>query len=435
MKKSIYRAVALKQVDIEKVNAVLAGRVAQVAVDAAKQEQYAAIRPKEGDVIIIVKWRQPDEMGNFLGFLASLNAEAVEVIVESTGTYADPLRYQVRKASHPVFRVSTNRVSNAAEIYDGVPSCHDAKAAWLIGHLHQQALTEEWEEEDIQNRQLRAAIKTKAMFDDAEQRAICRMEAELAKHWPELTSILKLTSASLAALLEAYGGPEAVAADPDGAIKVLKKASRGSLKPEKRVAVIESARNTIGCPMIEDERLTLRVLAGDLLYQRYNANEGEKRIHALVRDAEEIKHTGETFGKVTAAVFYTLVGDPENFDSTGPLRKGFGLNMMIWSSGKKSGELHITKRGSSVARWYMYLAALRMIKNDPIVRAWYHKKVARDGGKLKMKGVVAVMRKLVGALWHVARGAQFDASLLFDTSRLKLAKREKSGAGAVFAPA
>ena len=193
MKKGIYRAVDVKEVVVEKLNVVLAGRVGHVAVDAAKKTQYAAIRPEGEEVIDIVKWEQPSEMGEFLELLSSLDAGAVEVILEPTGTYADPVRYQVRKAGHAVFRVSTNRVSDAASVYDGVASCHDPKAAWVIGRLHQQALTKEWEEEDIQSRQLRAAIKTKAMFDDAEHRALCRLEAELARYWPELTSLLKLT--------------------------------------------------------------------------------------------------------------------------------------------------------------------------------------------------------------------------------------------------
>ena len=35
-----------------------------------------------------------------------------------------------------------------------------------------------------------------------------------------------------------------------------------------------------------------------------------------------------------------------------------------------------------------------------------------------MKAVVAVMRNLVRALWHVARGATFDSTRLFDARRL-----------------
>ena len=53
------------------------------------------------------------------------------------------------------------------------------------------------------------------------------------------------------------------------------------------------------------------------------------------------------------------------------------------------------------------------------MRAWYEAKVQRDGGKLKMKAVIAVMRKLARALWWVGRGEAFDAHKLFDSRRLQ----------------
>ena len=46
--------------------------------------------------------------------------------------------------------------------------------------------------------------------------------------------------------------------------------------------------------------------------------------------------------------------------------------------------------------------------------------MAGDGGK-KAKGVIALMRKFAKALFHVARGAVFDSTKLFDISRLQLA--------------
>ena len=36
----------------------------------------------------------------------------------------------------------------------------------------------------------------------------------------------------------------------------------------------------------------------------------------------------------------------------------------------------------------------------------------------KKKAVIAVMRKLAMALWHVAHGGRFDAAKLFDVRRL-----------------
>ena len=89
------------------------------------------------------------------------------------------------------------------------------------------------------------------------------------------------------------------------------------------------------------------------------------------------------------------------------------------SSGKYKGQLRITKRGPGVARQWLYMAVLRWLKQDEIARAWYERKVARDGGE-KMRAIVALMRKLVGAMWYVARGQALDSRKLFDVRRLSV---------------
>lgn len=83
------------------------------------------------------------------------------------------------------------------------------------------------------------------------------------------------------------------------------------------------------------------------------------------------------------------------------------------SSGNHLGRLSITKRGSPVVRHYLYLAALRLIRNDPRVAAWFRERGGFRGGH-KLVAIVAVMRKLIRALWHVARGTLFDSSKLLD---------------------
>jgi hypothetical protein len=65
------------------------------------------------------------------------------------------------------------------------------------------------------------------------------------------------------------------------------------------------------------------------------------------------------------------------------------------------------------------MAALRLMKDDPIARAWCRARKCYIA-ELKIKAVVALMRKVARALWHVARGEVFDAAKLFDTRRLEL---------------
>jgi hypothetical protein len=53
------------------------------------------------------------------------------------------------------------------------------------------------------------------------------------------------------------------------------------------------------------------------------------------------------------------------------------------------------------------------------VRAWYQRRRGYTEDS-KQRAIVAVMRKLVRALFHVARGEAFDETKLFDVRRLDL---------------
>ena len=81
--------------------------------------------------------------------------------------------------------------------------------------------------------------------------------------------------------------------------------------------------------------------------------------------------------------------------------------------------MSITKRGPGQVRRLLFMATLRLMKDNNTARAWCH---ARKGYKAdqKIKAVVALMRKLTRALWHVAKGDAFDATKLFDVRRLDL---------------
>ena len=166
----------------------------------------------------------------------------------------------------------------------------------------------------------------------------------------------------------------------------------------------------------------LQTLVQEILRCRKAANKARAEVERLSEAHEAAGRMGQVIGKATAAILVSKAGDPQEYASATSLVKSLGLNLKERSSGKHKGQLKITKRGPGVCRYYLYLAALRLIQDDPVVRAWYDKKVARDGGKIKNKAVIAVVRKLVRGLWHVARGEPFDTRLLFDTNKLDLVK-------------
>ena len=132
-------------------------------------------------------------------------------------------------------------------------------------------------------------------------------------------------------------------------------------------------------------------------------------------------------GSVTAGVLYAKLGDPRAYHSSDAYLRGFGLNLTIRQSGKSEGKLKISKRGPGLARAYLYFSTLRKIQRDPIFKAWYQKKYRRQGNQLGRKAVIALMRKLAQALWHVAKGEPFDSHKLFDTRRLNILAASQEG--------
>ena len=108
-------------------------------------------------------------------------------------------------------------------------------------------------------------------------------------------------------------------------------------------------------------------------------------------------------------------------DSKKRLKKTQKGHPFFCSSGQHTGRLTITKRGPGRARHDLFLSAMRFVQKDAVVRAWYRKKVERDGRLSRYNALVAVTRKLSLAIWHVARGAPFDSRTLFDLKTLGMA--------------
>ena len=160
-------------------------------------------------------------------------------------------------------------------------------------------------------------------------------------------------------------------------------------------------------------------LASEIRRRQKQVQAAKRQIRARSLEDPSTARVGETVGQVTAAVLTSRLGSLLSYSDVGSLLKGAGLNLKERSSGRRQGELAITKRGPGQVRQYLYLAVLRWIQKDPWAQRWCEQKVQRDGGKKKGRALVALMRKLLSGLWWVARGEPFDATKLFDVRRLE----------------
>lgn len=418
MKKRTYRAVPIQRVSAEQLAEIVGEDKAIVGVDLAKKKIYASFADAAGCVGRIVRFEHPAQTMEFVQRVEELQRERpVEVVTESTGTYGESIRYQLSKIGVPLFNVATKRVHDAAEVFDGVPSLHDAKACVVMTQLHVQGATRPLERADDQKRSMRALVNRREIYAVPHQQGLGRIEAILARHWPEgLQSLDVWQWKSALVLLAELPGPTMIAEHSVEAAALLKKAGRGKISPERIGEILESARS-IGEPMNEEERGTLRELATEALRLRSALSRVDAEIEAVAKASESAKAIAPTVGRVTAVVLIAYLGDLERYGSAGALEKACGLNLKVRSSGEREGKLSITKRGPSIVRRYLYFAVLRLLQNDPLLGAWYRARGGYRGGH-KIVAVVALMRKLIRALWHVARGAPFDSTKLVDARKL-----------------
>lgn len=414
MKKRTYRAKNVNKINWEKVAKQLSGEATVFAIDLAKEKQYAILANADKLVSELICWNHPEQTREVLTALEGLGCP-LDIVMESTGTYGDALRHQFRQSGFSIYQMNAKRVSDAQEIYDGVPSMHDAKSATVIARLHAEGLSKPWVELTDEERNMDALRREYDMHHTQHQRNQNRLEAFLSRHWPEIGNLLDLDSVTLESLLIEYGSPAYIAADATGAAKKMRRWGKSLLSDEKIESVIKSACHSLGQPCTAIETRYLQALAKEMRHSRLQQKQAKEALESFVQSDDGLKELSNFIGMITTAILLSCHLDPRKYDCAHSLLKALGLNLKEKSSGRHAGQLKISKRGSSIARSYLYFAALRLIKSNPVAKTWYLNKV---DPRAKNKTVIAVMRKLANALWYVGRGEPFDANKLFSLSKV-----------------
>jgi transposase len=432
-KKHTYQSVDVEAVDVAALVAAMVVAcvvpggldpgVCIVALDVAKERFFAALSNARGEVQRILRFDHPKQTMAMLKVLLALKSKKldVQVVLEPTGTYGDAVKYQCHQHGLAVYEVSPKRTHDMAEVLDGVPSMHDAKATVVLAQLHAMGKSRKWEPQSTQRRDLRALVDQRVFASEPLEQHYGRLEALLARYWPEFCQVMSVRkTSSWMPLLSKYPGPEAVAQARKDAKDVLKTAAKAGLSADRIEEVIGASIQSLGVPMTSGERVLLRELVDEIQRLTRKIDEIDRQIASWGESEQVTKLMAGVVGPAATAALVAYVGAPSEYASAAAYEKACGLNLKVRSSGKHEGRLRITKRGPPRVRQLLYLAALRCCESNETVRAWYQRRTSYKAD-IKKKAVVAVMRKLVRALWAIGHDPGhpkvFDARLLFDTRR------------------
>ena len=107
------------------------------------------------------------------------------------------------------------------------------------------------------------------------------------------------------------------------------------------------------------------------------------------------------FKKLTIAGLIGEVGDFGKFKTISEIMKLAGFNLFEVSSGRHSGQRHISKRGRSLMRKLLFFAAIKTVRTNGIMHRKYQEMLDRD--MPRVKALVAIARKLLRIIFALAR--------------------------------
>jgi transposase len=418
MNSRAYRATCVNDVKWEEIARGREGLGITLGVDVGKLTLWAVCR--WGDGRFERPWRagNPMEIPSLVSLIKRMSVgRKLTVAMESSGTYGDSLRQALADNEIKVERVGNKASHDYAEVFDGVPSQHDGKDAAVVAELAALSKSVPWGYQSADAWEQELAYWVEWMVAHRQALTIWqgRLEGLLGRHWPEASQVLKLSSVTLLRALKHYGSPQALAADPHAAQQLARWGGR-FLEPKKIEQLLAGAGSSVGVRAGEWQQRQIRDYAQQALAARAEGQHAQRQLRGLAAKHVVLQAQGKVVGVPTACVLWTSVGDPRKYHAAAAYRKAMGLNLVERSSGKYKGRLRLSKRGSARGRQWLYFAVLRLVQQCG-VRPWYEAKKARSEDDAR-RAVVAVMRKLALALYHVGvNNEEFNARRLFGRIR------------------
>ena len=269
---------------------------------------------------------------------------------------------------------------------------------------------------------LRNLVRDYYYFKDLQSAVVLKLNAELKVSFPAYLNVFsKITTQTSLKLLEAYPlAADILAAPKDELVETIRTTARFG----EKYAI--SKYDAI-CAAAEDAAVFGRALPSNALrirlyiktYREYQAHldsileELHKAVDNLqgdpVYDRICLLQSLRGVGFLSAVVLIAEMGSFDLFPSPKKLYAYFGMDPGVNDSGKFHGDrVHMSKRGSSLARRILHMIAINNLKVDkaakapvnPVIYDYYIRKCAN---KKKIVAVGAVMHKICNIIFAMLR--------------------------------
>lgn len=211
-------------------------------------------------------------------------------------------------------------------------------------------------------------------------------------------------SAQATAILQAYPTAAAFASTSVKQLAALRYAGRHTVSPRLAAALLAAAAQSVGQHHGEVYQVQVRDCCEDLdlLRRRLRTVEGDIQRRLAQHEVGTVLTTIGGIATKTAAHLVGIFDDFSGVSGGAALAAYVGAIPGLRQSGQRTGtRAPLTPIGAAGLRAALYMAVLSAVRHNPWLRAYYQRLRAR--GKLPKVALLAAMRKLLHAIYSVAK--------------------------------
>ncbi|MDQ0874428.1 transposase [Paenibacillus sp. V4I3] len=309
------------------------------------------------------------------------------------------------------------------ENHDNSPSKNDPKDALVIADVVSRGFYYEYSRQAAVFQRLRTMMSDREYWVTNSVRLQNRIIRWIDIRFPEYFSVFKdwTCKRSLATLKE-FPFPQDIeslsVSDVITAWRAHMQRAGGSTGMQKAAQLISLAKRSVGDKTAPNEaNQDLHRLLQEFERIVEILNEIEKDIQKLLSEipmADQLRSI-KGLGSICTAAILSGAGDLRQYAHGRQLLRKAGLNLAESTSGKRKGQIVLSKRGDATLRKYLYLATIQLVGNNPVFRQLHENNVQIKHMK-KQQSVFKLLGKLARIIISIVqKGETFSPEIAAPT--------------------
>lgn len=375
-----------------------------VGIDIASETHMVAVVDEQSDVIVKPTPFAEDAAGYEKLFALLGEAAGALVAMEATGHYWKNLFAALAARGFVVALLNPLRTRRfAGEDLERTKT--DAIDALGIARFAAQKRPEPTRLPDGATEELRELVRLRDRLVQDFGDRVRQLHRLVDLGFPEFTRYVKRLDSELAStILRDYPTAQAFQGISVKRLARLRYDGRHRVGDELAADLVAAAKTSVGRHHGEAYRVQVRYYCEDLDVLRRRLRELERDIERKLGEHEvgTLLTTIDGIGPQTAARIIARLGNPADFHGAGAIASFVGVVPATSQSGKKQGNrAGITSIGDAALRSALWMPTLTAVRKNAWLKAHYERLRAR--GKLPKVALIACMRKLLSAIYSVAK--------------------------------